>query len=37
VLGDTKNRRTGDLSGGQQLLILDEPAEGIEPPIIQDA
>jgi urea transport system ATP-binding protein len=50
VLKDMKNRRGGDLSGGQQqqlaigramvldpkLLILDEPAEGIQPNIVAD-
>jgi urea transport system ATP-binding protein len=44
VLKDMRSRRGGDLSGGQQralmsepqLLILDEPTEGIQPSIIQD-
>lgn len=50
VLYDMKQRRGGDLSGGQQqqlaigralvlspdLLILDEPTEGIQPNIVED-
>ena len=50
VLREMKQRRGGDLSGGQQqqlaigralackpqLLILDEPTEGIQPSIIKD-
>jgi urea transport system ATP-binding protein len=50
VLKSMKNRRGGDLSGGQQqqlaigralmgrpqLLILDEPTEGVQPSIIQE-
>lgn len=50
VLRDMKQRRGGDLSGGQQqqlaigralackpqLLILDEPTEGIQPSVIKE-
>ena len=50
ILDDFRNRKGGDLSGGQQqqlsigraltldpkLLILDEPTEGIQPPVIKE-
>lgn len=38
VLKSMKQRRGGDLSGGQQqqLLILDEPTEGIQPSVIKE-
>ena len=45
VLQEMKHRRGGDLSGGQQqqlaigrpqLLILDEPTEGIQPSVIKE-
>ncbi len=35
VLRTMKQRRGGDLSGGQ-LLILDEPTEGIQPSVIKE-